>query len=59
MEGANDVGLDEVLGPVNRAVHMAFRREIDDGARSVFREQPAHQLRIADIAVHKEGGHPP
>ena len=53
MEGADDVGLDEILGAVDRAIHVAFRRKVDDGARPGFREQLAHQLRIADVAMYE------
>ena len=31
-EGADDVGLDEIRRPVDRAIDVAFRREMHDGA---------------------------
>lgn len=49
-EGADDVGLDEVLGAVDRAVHMGFRGEVEDRPRLVLGEQAGYQLAIADIA---------
>ncbi len=35
-EGADDIGLDEVFRAVNGAIHVAFRSEIDHGARLVL-----------------------
>ena len=54
IEGADDVGLDEIAGTVDGAIHMALRREVDYRARAVLCEQPAHQLRIADVALHED-----
>ena len=53
MESANNVGLDEIFRAVDRAIHMAFRRKVNDGARPMLRQQLANQSRIADIATHE------
>lgn len=52
-EGADDVGLDEVFGAVDGAVHMAFRREVDDGPDGVFFQERRDQFEVGDIALDK------
>src|SRR3989338_10006704 len=54
MKGANDVGLDEIFGAVDGTIHMALRREVEDGTRSMLRQQLGDQLCIANIAAHKK-----
>ena len=39
-ERARDVGVDEGLRAVNRAVHVRFRREIEHTRRPVLGEHP-------------------
>ncbi len=53
-EGAEHVGLDEVLGPVDGAVHVGFGREVDDGARLVLGQQAVDQRAVADVALHED-----
>ena len=53
-ERAHHVGLHEISGTVDRAVHVALRGEIDDRDRLVLLQQPADQLAIADVAAHEE-----
>src|SRR5882672_8732751 len=50
-EGAEDIGLNELSGPVNGTIDVAFRGEVNDGARRVSFEEAPHQLPIADIPV--------
>ncbi len=35
-------------------VHVAFRREMDDGAGPVLRQQTVEQESIANVAVHED-----
>ena len=51
LEGADDVGLDEFAGAVDRAVDVRFGGEIDDGARLVLGEQAADKVKVADVAL--------
>ncbi|CFW50799.1 Uncharacterised protein [Bordetella pertussis] len=53
-ESAHDVGLHEGVGGPDGAVHMRFGGEIDDGAGPVFAQQPAHQRRVGDVAMHQQ-----
>ena len=53
VEGPHDVGLDEILGTVNRAVDVRFRGEVDDCPRPVLFQQATHQREVADIALAK------
>ena len=52
-EGADDVGLNEVFGAVNGAVHMAFGGKVQHGAGAVLGQQAIHQVAIAQVAMHK------
>ena len=52
-EGADDVGLDEILRAQDGAVHVALGGKIDHRPRAVLRQQPPQQLGIADVALHK------
>ncbi|MOA30968.1 hypothetical protein D3C78_1520960 [compost metagenome] len=53
MERPDDIGLDEVLRSVDRAVDVRFRREVDHGPRPVLSQQTIHQRPVADIAMHE------
>jgi hypothetical protein len=53
MEGAHDVGLDELTRPMDGAVHMALGGKVDDRARPVLGQQTRHQRRITDVALHE------
>ena len=50
-EGAEDIGLNELSGPVNGTVDVAFRGEVNDSAWSVSLEEVPHQFLVADIPV--------
>src|SRR6266853_667159 len=52
-EGPVNVGANEVVGAVNRAVHMALRGKVNDGAGTVCQEQFSYQLAIADVTLQK------
>jgi hypothetical protein len=54
VEGADDVGLDEIFRAVNGAVDVTFGGEVDDRARLVLRQQFADQFTIADVTLDKE-----
>jgi len=54
MEGADDVGLDEVFRAVDGAVDVALGGEVDDGARLLFGEQFADQGAVADVALDED-----
>jgi hypothetical protein len=53
VEGADDVGLDEVFRAVDGAVNVAFGREVHHRARPMLFEQPPEQRRVADVALHE------
>ncbi|MOA20557.1 hypothetical protein D3C78_1410090 [compost metagenome] len=38
-EGTNDVGLNEILRTMNRAIHMGFGREVDHRTRLMLFQQ--------------------
>src|SRR5439155_6841879 len=50
-EGAHYVGLHEGGRAGDRAVDMALSGEVNDGARLVLRQELAHQLAVADVAL--------
>ena len=50
-KGADDIGLDEVFGAVNRAIDMAFGGEVDDGPGPIFCQQAGDQRAVADVAM--------
>jgi len=52
-EGADDVGLDEVFGAVDGAVHMTFSREVQHGAGAVLGQQGIDQGAVAQVALHE------
>jgi hypothetical protein len=54
VEGADDVGLDEIFGAVDAAVDVRFGGKIDDGARLVFGQQAADQGEVADVALDED-----
>lgn len=47
--GADDVGVDEVRGPFDGAVHVGFRRQVHDTSRAVFTEDPIQLPTVSDI----------
>ncbi len=51
--GADHVRGHEGAGPVDRAVDMGFRREVNDGTWLVLGEDRAHPGRVADIGLDK------
>ena len=50
-EGAHDVGLNELTGAMDGAVHMAFGGKVDHRAGLVLGQQAADQVGIADVAL--------
>ena len=53
VEGAHDVGLDELARAVDGAVHMAFGREVDHRTRPMLGQQAVDQGAVADVALHQ------
>src|SRR5207247_4771193 len=49
-ESAEHVGLDEVVGPEDRAVDMCFGSEVDDNVEAVT-PKFAHQLTVGDVTA--------
>ena len=52
-ERADDIGLNELAGTVDRAIDMALRGEIHDRMRLVPIEQCAQRQPVADINLGK------
>ena len=52
-ESTDHVGLDEVLGAMDGAVHMRLGRKVDDGAWPVLGQQARDQRTVANVAMHK------
>ena len=52
-ERADDIGLDEIGRPMDRAVYMAFGRKMDDGTRLVCCQQLRDQRVVADVTTHE------
>ncbi len=53
IEGADDVGLDEVAGAVDGSVDVALGGEVHHRAGLVFGQQAFDQSAVADVALHK------
>ena len=53
-EGADDVGLDEVGRPVDRAVDMAFGRQMHHRVGIVGREHLAHRGGVGDVGLDQD-----
>ena len=49
--------MDEVTRPVDRTIHMTFRREVDHRSRSFRAEEVADQRAIPDDASHRAMGY--
>ena len=52
-EGADDIGLDERLGAVDRAVDMALGGEVHHDVGAVSRERRPHGAGIADVDLRE------
>ncbi|MDR8799267.1 hypothetical protein FEP84_05680 [Burkholderia multivorans] len=52
-EGADHIGLHEIGRPVNRAIDMAFRREVQHRARLVLGKERVERSAVADIDTRK------
>ncbi len=52
-ESAHDVGLDEITGAMDGAVHMTFGSKVDHSAGLVLGQQTADQGGITDVALHQ------
>ena len=48
-EGADDIGLHERGGPVDRAIDMAFRRQMQDDVGLEVGQRSLHRRRVGDI----------
>src|SRR5690606_25169563 len=55
-KGAVDVGPDELPRTADRAVDVAFGREVQDRARPVLGQQGGHALLVADVGLHEHMG---
>ena len=53
-ERADDIGLHEVGRSVDRAVNVAFRRQMHHSVRIMRLEHLAHRLGVADIGLHQK-----
>ena len=53
LEGADDVGVHEVAGALDRTVDVALGGEVDHRVDGVLGEHPAHQLAVGDVAVNE------
>jgi hypothetical protein len=53
LERADDVGLDERVGAVDRAVDVRLGREVHDRARLVLAKQAHDRRAVADVAAHE------
>ncbi len=49
----HDIRLQEDPGILNRAVHMALRREIRHDVRTLFLKHVEHRFPVADIGLHE------
>src|SRR5690554_3477506 len=52
-KGAHDVGLNEISGAMDGAVHMAFSRKVDKRPRLVLLEQTINLALISNIPLHE------
>ena len=52
-ESAHHIGLYEILGTMNGAVHMRLGRKVHHGAWLVLRQQLRQLCTVADIGLHK------
>ena len=52
-ESAVHIGAHKIIRPMNRAVHMAFRRKMHNRPRTASPQQVADQLSIADVSMHE------
>ena len=53
-ESPQDVGLHEILGPEDRAIHVGFRSEMNDGVDLEPLEHPLYSIEVADVGFFKE-----
>src|SRR6185437_13159595 len=52
-ERSIQVGVDEVVRAVNRAVDVTLRREMDDRSRPMCDQQLGNEFTIANVALQK------
>ena len=52
-EGAHHIGLDEGIGPVDRAVDMALGGKVHDGPHAMLGEEAFDQGLVGNVAVHE------
>ena len=53
-EGPNDVGLDELGGSMDGAIHMGLSGKVHNGAGTVLSEELGNKFRISDIASNED-----
>jgi len=53
-KGSQNIGGYKGLGPHNRAVNMAFRREMDYRVNTVFLKDLLYKVAVTDIAFFKK-----
>ncbi len=51
---ADDIGVDEDLGPRNGSIHVTLGGEIDDGLDLMLVDQSLHQGSVADVSVDED-----
>ena len=52
-QGAQDIGLREGEGILDRAVHVALRGQVDHSVRPFLPHQPVHPFEVADVHLHE------
>ncbi|MCY1231189.1 hypothetical protein D9M72_436280 [compost metagenome] len=52
-EGANDIRLDELARTVDRPIHMAFGRKVNNSTRLVGREELVQCIAVTDIRLRE------
>ena len=52
-EGSHHIGFHEGSRAVDRPIHMAFRGKVDDRAWPMARQQPRHEVAVANVALHE------
>ena len=52
-QGADDIGAGEGERILDGAVHMGFRREVDDAVHVVFGDDLQHRVEVADVGLDK------
>ena len=48
-----DVGAHEIIWPEDGSIHVALRREVENGSRFVSEQTLRNQLAVADVPLHE------